>query len=143
MLRSRSLAPLLALVALLLALPFAPRTLQAAEAAWKVLFNGAPSKTQVLEGEGGACVPVAFPVEPGQTTWEVTLKVDPAGRTVQIVRERKGAARRGEEKCPICSGDGDCHSCYPVASGLNTSGAPCSNCNGTGECDFCRGTGKR
>ncbi len=134
---------LLALAALLLTLPLAPRALQAAEAAWKVLFNGKPSTTQVVEAGGRHFVPVTFPVDSGETVWEVTLKSDPSGRTVQILRQRKQPPRREEETCRICEGDGECHSCYPTGSGVNTAGLPCIVCNGSGECEYCRGSGHK
>lgn len=134
---------LLVLAGVLLSLPLAPRALQAAEAAWKVLFNGHPSKAQVVEVEGRHFVPVSFPLEAGETIWEVTLKTDPAGRTVQVLRQRKAPPRRADETCRICEGDGECHSCYPTGSGMNTAGLPCMVCNGSGECDYCRGSGHK
>lgn len=134
---------LLALAALFLTLPLVPRALQAAEAAWRVVFNGKPSKVQVVETDGRTFVPVTFPVESGEAVWEVTLKTDPAGRTVQVLRQRKQPPRREEPTCRICEGDGECHSCYPTGSGVNTAGLPCAACNGSGECDYCRGSGHK
>lgn len=134
---TRFLRPALLLAALVLVAPLAPRTLRAAEAAWKVLFNGHPSQTRVMETDGRAHLPVSFPLEPGESTWEVTLKVDEAGRTVQVLRTRKTAPVRDDAKCWFCSGDGQCHSCYPAGSGANTAGLPCNVCNGTGDCDSC------
>lgn len=128
--------------ALLFLLPLLPRTLSAAESAWKVLFNGQPSQVQVEQAGERASVPVSFPVEAGETTWEVTLKVDEAGRTVQIVRSQKKPPVRAET-CWFCSGDGDCRECYPKGSGKNTADLPCNFCNGTGKCDYCGGSGQR
>lgn len=121
------------------------RVAAAAEAAWKVLFNGAPSTVKVVQVNNEAVVPVYFPIEKDDTAWVVRVSPED-GHVVKITRTRQESTRlRGGElppDCRFCSGHGKCTYCYPLGSGKASSGDTCSMCNGTSKCNWCSGTGK-
>lgn len=120
------------------------RMVRAADAAWKVLFNGKPSSIHVVDvNDRESCVPVHFPLEKGEAVYEVRIKTDVDGRTVQVTRTRQALRRvRGQDPCRFCTSSGKCSYCYPQGSGKNTAGQTCAMCNGTGTCNWCGGTGK-
>lgn len=118
-------------------------TARAADA-WKVLFNGQPSKMQVLEvGEGEKVVTVSFPVpaEGRHQDYGVRVETDPIAMAVKVTRVEKKKKTRDAGDCPKCSGSKKCQDCWPAGSGVTTSGVLCYGCNGSGDCNYCSGSG--
>lgn len=116
----------------------------AAEAAIKVFFNGQATTTKTIEVTGGGhIVPVYFPIQDGETTWEVKLAYDATAKELKIVRTPLKPKVRGDDPCYYCSGGGKCQNCFPVGSGASASGATCGLCNGNAKCSYCGGSGKK
>lgn len=143
--RARFLVALATLCLLLLAARYHSRLAAAGEAAWTVLIDGTPTTVQVVALKSGNFLPLSFPLEKGDTSWEVRFHTDPVTHAVRVERKKVGGRKqRGDdERCFHCYGDGKCGECYPKGSGKNNDGKPCTACNGTGSCQFCKGTGKK
>ena len=114
-----------------------------AEAAWQILFNGKVSTAQLLDTDSGAVVNVSFhvPAVGEQQSYGVLLETDPDSKQVKITRVKTKSPLRERGDCPQCTGSKECQDCYPVGSGVGTSGEACLTCNGTGDCFYCSGSG--
>lgn len=115
----------------------------AKEISYKIFVNGHPSKIKPVKQGEKEYLPLHFPLEKGEQTWQVKLKYDPDTKTVKVEKVKPSRNLRGEEKCFFCEGTGDCMDCYPPGSGKAVNGEPCVSCEGTGKCPYCGGDGKR
>lgn len=134
---------LLTVTGFLLLLSLHPGAKARASAAWRVLYNGAPSEIALMDTETGKVVPVSFQVPPeGQRhQYTVWVESDKAGQQVKLNLLKKEAPVRGPGQCRWCSGSRRCQDCYPAGSKVNTAGLPCIACNASGACQFCHGNG--
>lgn len=115
---------------------------QAKEDAIKVFINKKESKIVPVQTDKNILMPINFPVEQGEQTWEVKTKYDPKTKTLNVTVVNKKREVRGDRiKCNACGGSGDCQACYPSGSGRNIQGNACPTCNGTGKCFICNGDG--
>jgi len=114
---------------------------KAGEKAWKVMVNNKTSKLQPVKIGDKMYIPLNFPLEKGERSWEVNLKYDAKTKTLKIKKTCVQRKVRGNVKCSLCGGSGDCQACYPAGSGKNIQGDACPACDGTGDCMICNGQG--
>ncbi len=112
-----------------------------AEAAWKILVNGEPSRLVVLETPTGPVVPVYLPVpeEGKKQSYGILLETDPIGMQVKVTTVKKERSTRSPGACTKCNGSRKCYGCSGTKE--NYAGHPCYSCNATGLCSFCKGSG--
>ena len=107
----------------------------------KVFVNDKESKVAPVKAGKKEYMPLNFPVEEGEQTWEVKMKYDPKTKTLKVHKINKKRKVRSRIKCNLCGGSGDCQACYPAGSGKNIQGNACPACDGTGDCMMCNGDG--
>lgn len=117
-------------------------TALAAESALQFYYNGKKSSMKAVHAKDLDCVPVYFPLTPGDTTYTVTVHYDAKTRKVEIQNAPVVAKKRDDAVCYQCSGTGKCQNDYPPGCGKNTAAESCPLCNATGNCWYCSGTGK-
>jgi hypothetical protein len=120
----------------------ADMSLLAKDKALKVLINGKEVDLKPLESGDTVMIPLHFPLQDGESTWQVTMDYNKDKGTVTINKALTREKLRGDTICPRCGGNGRCQSCYPAGSGRNINGTgPCYGCDGTGKCFYCNGNG--
>lgn len=108
----------------------------------KILVNDRESNIKPITVNGKKYIPLHFPLDKKEKTWEVSVKYDTKTDTVKIKKIIKGRKLRGDKDCHMCNGTGRCQECYPIGSGNNLQNDACPVCDGTGNCWYCNGTGK-
>ena len=108
----------------------------------KVLINDKEVELKPMESAGTMMIPLHFPLQDGESTWQVTMDYNKDKGTVTIKKALTREKLRGDSICPRCGGNGRCQACYPAGSGRNITGSgPCYGCDGTGKCFYCNGNG--
>ncbi len=115
---------------------------QANDPSYSVLINEQPSRVQVLREGDSLALPLSFPIEAQDQSFEVSIHRDQQAGRIETKIKQIRRKTRGEQNCYWCEATGKCVQDYPAGSGLNYSGASEYFCNGTGLCHHCSGTGK-
>jgi len=128
-------------ILVLLNLSDSKRFSRAEESLFKVIINGAESKLQPVESQSVQYVPLFFPLEDGNISYQINIECDNNKKIARIEKIKINKKLRGDHKCERCEGTGKCQACYPAGSGKNIQDNPCPVCDGTGKCTTCRGEG--
>ncbi|MEQ8223580.1 MAG: hypothetical protein ABRQ37_14810 [Candidatus Eremiobacterota bacterium] len=130
---------------------FVSKAFCAVTEALKVYVDGKETDLVCKEQKDLYMLPVPLPFKEGENKWEITINYDKESKKVDITRQYhppedllKTRGEDGKVTCVWCGGDGKCHYCTPVGSGVSSpaEGDRCVVCLGSGKCSSCDGTGK-